>query len=267
MTSARDPPPPAPRGGAAGEPGGVTPATAAPGCSRGSAGSSRSRVTSAAALRDVLALDDEDLVRAVAADAGAAAPRRAREAVDPASLRAARRRRGPRAHVPPRAGLPAAAARGLAAARPLLHGRRDARGSRLLLGGRDRRPHRPVAIVGTRKASHDGLEVARALGRGLSAAGRDGRQRHGAGDRQRGPCRGAGGVAAGPSPCSPAAPTSRTRRASGAARADRADGAPSSPRCRRGPRHASGASRRATGSSPGWPPRPSWSRPRNVRAR
>lgn len=120
------------------------------------------------ALRDVLALDDEDLIRAVAATQ-APLLLAEREAVDPASLRAALAV----------AGL-GATCRHEPAYPPRLH--EDSGGPALLtvagmprlgllLGGRDSEAPPAIAIVGTRKASHEGLEVARVLGRGLSAAG------------------------------------------------------------------------------------------------
>ena len=111
---------------------------------------------------------------------------------------------------------------------------------------------RAVAVVGTRRASADGLEVARALGRGLAAAGVTVVSGMALGRRQRGPRRGAGieradGGGAG----------GRGRRPLSAeqgapAPAHRASAAASSASCRRGSWRCAGASRRATGSSPRW---------------
>ena len=70
-----------------------------------------------------------------------------------------------------------------------------------------------VAVVGARRASSYGLEVARALGRGLSAARRHRRLRARARDRLGGPRGRARGARAARSACSPRAPTSPTRRA------------------------------------------------------
>ena len=62
--------------------------------------------------------------------------------------------------------------------------------------GRDCSSGDPVAIVGSRRASAYGLDVARSLGRGLAVAGHDGRERHGARDRLGRPRRRARGGAA-----------------------------------------------------------------------
>jgi DNA processing protein len=61
-----------------------------------------------------------------------------------------------------------------------------------LAGGDLEQGPRAAAVVGTRRASPDGLEVARALGRGMACRRRDRGQRHGPRRRQRRPCGGAG---------------------------------------------------------------------------
>ena len=66
-------------------------------------------------------------------------------------------------------------------------------------------PPPAVAIVGTRRASPEGLEMARALGRGLAACRGHRGQRHGARHRQRGARRRARGRRRRRSRCSPAA--------------------------------------------------------------
>lgn len=119
-------------------------------------------------LRDVLALENNDLVRAVA-PGQAPAIFAELETVEAAALRAKLRAAGlgstcrhERAY-PPRllddTGCPS-----------LLTVAGYERLSALAGAGGEAVPP-AVAIVGARKASHDGLEVARALGRGLSAAG------------------------------------------------------------------------------------------------
>jgi DNA processing protein len=120
-------------------------------------------------LREVLALDDEQLLAALAGGAQARIVAEW-EAVDPRVLRRAVADAGLAgvcrhdARYPARlADLPDRpavlhVAGGLAAL------------DRLVGGGLDRGP-RAVAIVGTRRGSPEGLEVARALGRGLAAAG------------------------------------------------------------------------------------------------
>ena len=120
-------------------------------------------------LREVLALDDEQLVRALA---GEAHPRIVAEleAVDAGALR----------HAVAAAGLAAACRhdelyperlRDLADAPAVLHVAGGLVALRRLVGGTLDAGARAVAVVGTRRASPDGLEIARALGRGLAAAG------------------------------------------------------------------------------------------------
>jgi DNA processing protein len=120
-------------------------------------------------LRDVLALADEELVAALA---GTARPAIGRElaAVRPADLR----------HAAVVAGLDAACRhddayperlRDLGDAPAVLHVAGGLRRVGALVGGSLEDGARAVAVVGTRRASPDGDEVARALGRGLAAAG------------------------------------------------------------------------------------------------
>jgi DNA processing protein len=120
-------------------------------------------------LRDVLALGDAELIEALA---GAARPAVARElaAVRPAELR----------HVAAGAGLDAVCRhddaypqrlRDLGDAPAVLHVAGGIARARALVGGLLEDGARAVAVVGTRRASPDGDEVARALGRGLAAAG------------------------------------------------------------------------------------------------
>ena len=127
------------------------------------------RGAGAGALRELLALPDATLLAAIA---GQERPR------DRARARAGRARRPAPACARPGSRPSAATTR---TTRPPAAPRRRARRP-----ARDRRRCRPagalaggtladgpdaVAIVGTRRASADGLEVARALGRGLAAAG------------------------------------------------------------------------------------------------
>ena len=112
---------------------------------------------------------------------------------------------------------------------------------------------RSVAIVGTRRASRDGLEVARALGRDLALAGVPVVSGMALGDRQRRAARGrrrrraerrrARGRRRRPVPAA---------RARGCTRSSSAPGSSSARRRRAGAR-GSGRSRRATGSSPASP--------------
>ncbi len=120
-------------------------------------------------LRAVLALEDAALVEALAADA---APQvaQALAAVEPRRLREAARRAGlalacrhDEAY-PERLG-------DLDDAPAVLHVAGDAGRLAALVGGGVDDGARAVAVVGTRRASAEGLEVARELGRGLAAAG------------------------------------------------------------------------------------------------
>src|SRR4051812_5457953 len=132
-----------------------------------------------------------------------------------------------------------------------------------------------VAIVGARRASQYGLEVARGLGRGLAAAGvpvvsglamgidsaahagalsapGGGRGAGGGGSPPRPPrarCRRGGG--GGRSGSSPGARTSRTPWAAGGSTPRWPSAARSSPRCHPPGRRTAGASSPATASSPG----------------
>jgi DNA processing protein len=121
-------------------------------------------------LRELLALPTERLIAVAPVEDR---PRIARELdqVDPGELRAACARAGLAAVCRHHTGYPARLA-DLDDAPAVLHlkASRDDRLPELAGGGLQDGP-RAVAIVGTRRASADGLEVARALGRGLAATG------------------------------------------------------------------------------------------------
>jgi len=108
-------------------------------------------------LPEVLALTDEDLVAAVA-PSEAARIQRQLERLDPAELRGAYEAAGLAGVCRHRDGYPS-----------VLHDDRAAPPVVSWLGALPAGP--AVAVVGTRQASPDGLEVARSLGRGLAAAG------------------------------------------------------------------------------------------------
>jgi DNA processing protein len=108
-------------------------------------------------LPEVLALSDKDLLRAVAPSEFSRALA-AREALDLGAERAAYRHAGLSAVCRHEQSYPAAL--------------RDDRAGPPILSCAGALPDGPaVAVVGTRRASPDGLEVARGLGRGLAAAG------------------------------------------------------------------------------------------------
>jgi DNA processing protein len=108
-------------------------------------------------LPEVLALDDETLLEAVA-PSEISRTLAARDALDLEAERAAYASAGLRAVCRHEAGYP-----------PALH---DDRAAPPILAWAGTLPAGPaVAVVGTRRASPDGLEVARGLGRGLAAAG------------------------------------------------------------------------------------------------
>jgi DNA processing protein len=120
-------------------------------------------------LREILALPDAKLLSAVAG-AERAVLTAAHEDLDPMELRAACERAGLLAvcrHAP---GYPARLL-DLADAPAVLHVAGAGGALERLAGGALDDGPRAVAVVGTRRASPDGLEVAHALGRGLAAAG------------------------------------------------------------------------------------------------
>lgn len=121
-------------------------------------------------LRELLALSDEELLAALA---GPERPAIEQEhaSLDPRALRSAceRARLNPICRHDP--SYPARL-RDLDDAPAVIHVRAAARGRlSALAGGSLRDGPRAVAVVGTRRASADALEVARSLGRGLAAAG------------------------------------------------------------------------------------------------
>ena len=108
-------------------------------------------------LPEVLALGDDDLVAAVA-PSEVARTRRERERLDVGALRAAYERAELQYGCRHEADYPAAL--------------RDDRAAPAVLARTGRLPQGPaIAVVGTRRASPEGLEIARGLGRGLAAAG------------------------------------------------------------------------------------------------
>jgi DNA processing protein len=123
-------------------------------------------------VRDVLALDDDALLEAVSGGKRAAVARalcRSR----PADLLAVARERGLDALCRCDAGYPSRLRDDRSAPAVLfVLGRPGSAAQRLAeLAGDGAHEPPAVAIVGTRRASPDGLEVARALGRGLAASG------------------------------------------------------------------------------------------------
>ena len=124
------------------------------------------------ALRDVLALEDEALIAAVAPRGGDDLRVR-RERFDVVAARAACARAGLRTTGPHDAAFPRALA-GMPGGPRALFVAGDPERLRAWVppadgGGTDAPP--AVAIVGTRRASAEALEMARSLGRGLAAAG------------------------------------------------------------------------------------------------
>ena len=108
-------------------------------------------------LPEVLALDDETLLQAIA-PSEVARTLAAREALDVGAERVAYERAGLRAVCRHDSAYPTAL--------------RDDHACPPILSWAGELPDGPaIAVVGTRRASPDGLEVARALGRGLAAAG------------------------------------------------------------------------------------------------
>lgn len=126
-------------------------------------------------IRDVLALDDEALLAAASGPDGPEALRERLAAFDPFGLLVAAADAELEVLCRHTADYP----EGLADdhARPhalFVRGGEEARARLARLLGAERAPGEPVpvaSIVGTRRASTEGLEVARALGRGLASAG------------------------------------------------------------------------------------------------
>ena len=198
-----------------------------------------------ATLRELLALADDELIAALA---------RRRRGRDRAGARALRRRARARRAAPPPARAPSAATTSAIPPRcaTLPTRRRCCTSPATPAGSRRSTPDDApaVAIVGARRATPYGLEVARALGRGLAAAGVTVVSGMALGVDSAAHA-GALEVGGPTSPCSPAAPTSpypASKR--GLHRALIRAQAASSPSCRRASRRFAGASRRATGSSP-----------------
>ena len=121
-------------------------------------------------LRELLALPDAELLHALAGPDRAAIEEE-RAALDLGVLRAACDRAGLSAICRHDPAYPARL-RDLDDAPAVVHNRSAAAGRlSALAGGSLRAGPRAVAVVGTRRASADALEVARSLGRGLAAAG------------------------------------------------------------------------------------------------
>jgi DNA processing protein len=121
-------------------------------------------------VRDVLALNDDDLIAAV----GGRDPEALRQqfaAIDPAAERAAAQAAQLDAICRHDAGYPARLTDDRAAPAVLFVRGGGARVGALLGDARGGDQPPAVAIVGTRKASPDGLETARMLGRGMAASG------------------------------------------------------------------------------------------------
>ena len=182
--------------GAAAQPRRARPACGGRGCSAGSRGASRSPATACRAgrrapARAPRARDDELL----AALAGQERPRSRASSraldVDGAAGRRAPGRAWPRSAATTRA-TPSRCAT-WTTRRPCCTCARRRRPADRAGRRQPRDGPRRSRSSATRRASADGLEVARGLGRGLAAAGRHGGQRHGARRRQRGARRRAGG--------------------------------------------------------------------------
>ena len=124
-------------------------------------------------IRDVLALDDESLLAAVAGGAGIDALRERLAADGPFALLAAAADADLEVLCRHTADYPGRLTDDRAAPRALfVRGGEEARERfARLVGDRDGVPAAAASIVGTRRASPEGLEIARALGRGLASAG------------------------------------------------------------------------------------------------
>jgi len=120
-------------------------------------------------LRDVLALEDEALVRAVAG-AEAEAVRARVGAIDPGALTVDAEAAGLTALCRHDRAYPSRLRDDRSAPATLFVAGRLERFAELV-GAAEGPPPSVVAIVGTRKASSEGLEIARLLGRGLASAG------------------------------------------------------------------------------------------------
>lgn len=118
-------------------------------------------------LHDVLALPDHAFIAALCGRQAAAIRAEWRKA-DPQTLREAAAAAQLVSACPHRGGYPAALSGVPGAPAALFFGGDPAH---MLPAGEDERPPPAVAIVGARRATPDGLEVARTLGRGLAAAG------------------------------------------------------------------------------------------------
>ena len=182
------------------------------GSSRGWPARSRSRRHQKRRLREILALSEEQLVAALGGARAGAHRRRVRA---PGRRRAARRGRrgGARRRLPPRPRLPRAPARPRRRAGRALRRRRrrPAGGARAApTSSRDRARWRSSGRGGRRPTA---LEVARALGRGLAAAGVTVVSGMALGRRQRGARRGARVQRARRWRCWPAGRTCPIRRA------------------------------------------------------
>lgn len=126
-------------------------------------------------IRDVLALDDEALLAAAAGETGVAALRERMAAFDPFRLLVAAADAELEVLCRHTADYPIALVDDRSAPHALfVRGGEEARTRLARLLGADRRPGTPApvaAIVGTRRASPEALEIARTLGCGLASAG------------------------------------------------------------------------------------------------
>jgi DNA processing protein len=126
-------------------------------------------------IRDVLALDDEALLAAASGGAGATALRERLAGFDPFDLLIAAADAELEVLCRHTADYPEGLAGDRAAPHALfVRGGEEARARLSKLLGADRGADEPepvAAIVGTRRASAEGLEIAKALGRGLASAG------------------------------------------------------------------------------------------------
>jgi DNA processing protein len=124
-------------------------------------------------IRDVLALDDDALLAAASGGAGTEALRARLAAFNPVDLLAAAADRDLGVLCRHTGDYPARLTDDRAAPHALfVRGGEDPRGRLArLVGGAQGTPAAAASIVGTRRASPEGLEVARALGRGLASAG------------------------------------------------------------------------------------------------